>query len=69
MEESIRSKGVSAIFGSSMEKRLSKELGIPLIKVSYPVLDAVSIANIPYTGFNGTINLAQTIINAIIGQG
>ena len=69
MEEAIKSKNVHAVFGSTMEKRLCRELEIPLIRTSYPILDAVSIADTPYMGFKGIANFAQTIINAMIGQG
>ena len=66
MEEVIKSKGVEVIFGSTVEKRLARELNIPLIRTAYPVLDAVSISDIPYAGFRGVINLVETIINAVI---
>ena len=69
IEEAIRSKDVSLVFGSTMEKRLCRELGIPLIRIFYPVLDAVSIAHMPYAGFEGVINLTETVINSIIGEG
>lgn len=69
MEEAIKSKNVHAIFGSTMQKCICRELGIPLIRTSYPILDAVSVADIPYMGFKGIANVTQTIINAIIGQG
>lgn len=67
MEEAIKARGVEIIFGSTLEKRLAKELGIPLIRISYPVLDAVSIADFPYAGFRGIIGLTEKIINAVIG--
>ena len=68
MEEAIKAKDVEIIFGSTVEKRLAKELNIPLIRTAYPVLDAVSISDIPYAGFEGVINLTEQIINAVIGS-
>jgi len=68
MEEAIKAKDVEIIFGSTAEKRLAGELNIPLIRTAYPVLDAVSISDIPYAGFEGVINLTEQIINAVIGS-
>ena len=69
IEEALRPKDVGLVFGSTMEKRVCRDLGIPLIRIFYPVLDAVSIAHMPYAGFEGVINLTETVINSIIGEG
>jgi len=66
MEEAIRSKGVEIIFGSTVEKRLAKELNIPLIRTAYPVLDEVTISDVPYAGFRGITGITEKIINAVI---
>lgn len=66
MNEAIKSGGVEMIFGSSMEKKLAYELGVPQVRMFFPVLDVVSISDSPYAGFKGTIQLTETIINAVI---
>ena len=66
MNEAIKSGGVEMIFGSSMEKKLAFELGVPQVRIFFPVLDEVSISDSPYAGFKGTIQLTETIINAVI---
>ena len=66
MNEAIKSGGVEMIFGSSMEKKLAFELGVPQVRIFYPVLDEVSISDSPYAGFKGTIQLTENIINAVI---
>ena len=68
MNDLIKGAGVSVIFGSTFEKHLSSELKAPLIRVSYPVIDEVSINSSPYAGFKGTLHLCETIINAVITQ-
>jgi len=68
MNNLIKGAGVSVIFGSTFEKHLSSEIGAPLIRVSYPVIDEVSITDAPYAGFKGTLHLCETIINAVITQ-
>ena len=66
MNEAIKSGGVEMLFGSSMEKKLAYELGVPQVRMFFPVLDVVSISDSPYAGFKGTIQLTETIINAVI---
>ena len=68
MNEEIKSKEVEMIFGSSMEKKLAWELGVPLLRSFYPVIDAISISDVPYAGFTGTIQLTEKIINAVINN-
>ncbi len=66
MNEVIKTKGVEMIFGSSMEKKLAFELGVPLLRIFYPVIDEVSISDTPYAGFRGTPHLIENIINSVI---
>ena len=66
MNEAIKSGGVEMIFGSSMEKKLAFELGVPQVRIFFPVLDEVSISDSPYAGFKGTIQLTENIINSMI---
>ncbi len=68
MNRELKTKGVEMIFGSSMEKKLAYELGAPLVRIFYPVLDEVSISDSPYAGFKGTIQLTENIINAVISN-
>ncbi len=68
MNEVIKTKGVEMIFGSTMEKKLSYELGAPMVRIFYPVMDEVSISDAPYAGFTGTIHLTESIINLIINN-
>ena len=68
MNEVIKTKGVEMIFGSTMEKKLAYELGAPMVRIFYPVMDEVSISDAPYAGFTGTIHLTESIINLIINN-
>ncbi|MCW3128839.1 MAG: nitrogenase component 1 [Methanophagales archaeon] len=68
MNEEIKTKGVEMIFGSSMEKKLAWELGVPLFRIFYPVIDEVSISDAPYAGFTGTTHLTEKIINSVINN-
>ncbi len=68
MNEVIKTEGVEMIFASSMEKKLAWELGVPLFRIFYPVLDEVSVSDAPYAGFKGTIHLTERIINSVINN-
>jgi len=68
MNEEIKSKGVEMIFGSTIEKKLAYELGAPLVRIFYPVLDEVSISDAPYAGFRGTHQLIEKIVNSVINN-
>jgi len=54
------------LFGSSFDRGLAEQLGIPLIRVSYPVFDAIHISDQGYAGFEGAVNLVETIVNALM---
>ena len=56
------------LFGSSFEKEMCRKYGIPIVKIFFPVIDEIFIADIPYMGFRGTIGIVQKIINSIIGE-
>ena len=62
-----KSKDIAIVFGSTIEKKICKKLGIPLIKIFFPVLDEIFITNTPYAGFNGVITIIERIINSITG--
>ncbi len=68
MNKVIKSKGVEMIFGSTMEKKLAYELGVPLVRIFYPVIDEVSISDAPYAGFRGTPHLIEKIVNLVINN-
>lgn len=69
-EQKVRGSNSSMLFGSSFEKNLAKELGIPLIRYSYPVFDQVSIyEDSPYAGLRGALNLTEEILNTVLGFG
>lgn len=67
-EQDVKKSSSTMIFGSSLERNIADDLGIPLIRYCYPVLDQVCIYNdAPYAGLRGAIYLTETIINAVMG--
>jgi nitrogenase molybdenum-iron protein beta chain len=59
---------VSLIFGSSFEKRIASELSASLLRISYPVIDQISLSNLPYAGFFGIATISENIINSILNR-
>lgn len=66
MNQALESADVSLIFGSSFEKRAASQLQASLVRVSYPVLDQISLSDLPFAGFSGVALLCETIINSIL---
>ncbi len=63
-EKALGGSGAVIVFGSSYERGISDELGIPLIRCAYPVFDSINIGNGCYAGLEGTVNLVEDIVNA-----
>ena len=59
----IRSSEAAMIFASGFEKPLAEEMGIPLVRMCYPVLDRVSLSSRCFVGAEGSVCLAEDMIN------
>ncbi len=68
MNQALKDARVSLIFGSSFEKRVASELSASLVRVSYPVIDQISLSNLPYAGFFGIASISESIINSILNR-
>lgn len=68
MDQEIVAAGVELIFGSTMERKLAHDMDAGLMRISFPVIDAVSISDSPYAGFRGVPNLVETMINTVISR-
>mgnify|MGYP001339493428 FL=1 len=67
-EENVRSSNTMMLFGSSFERGLARDLGIPLMRFVYPVFDQVCMCDYaPYAGFRGAVYLTESIINSVMG--
>jgi len=62
----VRESNAVLLFGSSFERNIAKQLGIPLIRIAYPVFDKVHLISCGYAGFSGLIRLCEDIINAAL---
>lgn len=56
------------LVGNSKGFRLARQLGIPLIRVGFPIHDRFGAQRILHLGYRGTQSLLDTIVNAVIEQ-
>jgi nitrogenase molybdenum-iron protein NifN len=54
------------LIGSSKGYSLSRELGIPLIRVGFPIHDRVGGSRILHIGYRGAQQLFDRIVNAVM---
>lgn len=67
-EENVRNSNTMMLFGSSFERGLARDLGIPLMRFVYPVFDQVCMCDYaPYAGLRGAVFLTECIINSVMG--
>jgi nitrogenase molybdenum-iron protein beta chain len=64
--EKILESNAILLFGSSFERNIAKQLGIPLIRFTYPVFDKVNLISCGYAGFSGFIRICEDLLNAIL---
>ncbi|RQW81571.1 MAG: hypothetical protein EHM14_00470 [Methanothrix sp.] len=68
MNQALKAARVSLIFGSTFEKRIASKLQASLVRVSYPVLDHISLSGLPFAGFSGIAPICESIINSILNR-
>jgi nitrogenase molybdenum-iron protein NifN len=68
MTELAKSAKADLVVGNSKGYKLSKELGIPLVRVGFPVHDRFGAARLLHVGYRGAQQLFDRIVNAIIAH-
>ncbi len=66
MLEICRSIGVDIIIGNSKGYYLAKNLNIPLVRAGFPIHDRIGGQRILHVGYEGTQQLFDRIVNALI---
>ncbi len=62
----IRTSEAAVLFGSSFEQEVADQMGIPLVRVDYPVFDRVCLTDRPYLGAEGTLCLIEDLLNEVM---
>lgn len=66
VESLCKLKHVDICIGTSKGYGLSKKLNVPLVRVGFPVHDRFGAARITMTGYDGTLQLFDQIVNALL---
>ncbi len=68
MAEYARQIGLDLIVGHSKGYYIARELGIPMVRVGFPVHDREGGQRLLHLGYRGSNQLFDTIVNAVIQQ-
>ena len=68
IRELAAARKTDLIIGNSKGAVIGRELGVPLVRVGFPVHDRFGAQRILHLGYRGTQNLLDTIINTIIAE-
>ena len=63
-----REAAAELLIGSSKGNYIARELGIPLLRVGYPIHDRFGGQRILHVGYRGALNLLDLLTNTIIAR-
>jgi nitrogenase molybdenum-iron protein NifN len=66
IEEACRTSGVELLIGSSKGYPIARRLGVPLIRIGFPIHDRIGASRVRILGYRGTLWLFDSIVNAIL---
>lgn len=66
IEDRCRSLGVDLVIGNSKGFKLSKSIGVPLVRVGFPIHDRIGGARLLHVGYRGAQQLFDRVTNALI---
>jgi nitrogenase molybdenum-iron protein NifN len=66
IEEAAVQVQADLLIGSSNGYRLSRQLGVPLVRVGLPIHDRLGAARVMHVGYRGTQQLFDRIVNALL---
>lgn len=69
MFDACKNAGVDIIIGNSKGYFISRKLGIPLVRVGFPIHDRIGGQRILHVGYRGAQRLFDRIVNALIEAG
>ncbi len=59
---------VDCLIGDAHGKFITRDLGIPLVRAGFPIMDRVNLHRYPTIGYQGAINLLTWIANTFLDQ-
>ncbi len=64
----VREAAADLLIGSSKGNHIARELGLPLLRVGYPIHDRFGGQRILHAGYRGALNLLDLLTNTIIAR-
>jgi len=68
IQAAARAASAELIIGNSKAFPMSRELGLPLVRVGFPVHDRFGASRLLHLGYRGTQQLFDRLVNAILAQ-
>ncbi len=68
ISERARETGSELLIGSSKGNHIARRLGIPLLRVGYPIHDRIGGQRLLHIGYRGTMNLLDQLTNMLIAR-
>lgn len=68
IEKACRRTDVELLIGSSKGYGLARRLGIPLIRMGFPIHDRIGAGRMLSVGYRGTLSFFDTLVNAFMEQ-
>ncbi len=68
IEKACRSTSVELLMGSSKGYRMARALGVPLIRVGFPIHDRIGAGRMLHLGYRGTFCVFDSVVNTLLAQ-
>lgn len=68
VSELARANDVEIMIGHSKGYKLARELGVPLVRVGFPVHDRTYGPRLMHLGYRGTLDLFDRVVNALLAK-
>ena len=66
IEDACRTLKPDLLIGSSKGYRMARELGVPLLRVGFPIHDRIGAGRLLQVGYRGTMQLFDGIVNTLL---
>ncbi|ADN01320.1 nitrogenase component 1 [Spirochaeta thermophila] len=66
MEMAAKDAGIDLLMGNSKGYKIARGLGVPLVRVGFPIHDRLGGHRIRILGYEGTLSLFERVVNALI---
>ena len=64
----VHTEPVDLLVGNSYVKQLSRETGVPLVRIGFPVFDRHHLHRYPIIGYEGGLNVYGWLVNTVLDE-